>query len=302
MSSAKVVVAGSINMDVVVRAARHPQPGETLLGQSVQFFAGGKGANQAIAAYRLGTPVTLIALVGDDGFGGSLRAFVSQEGLDTQRVLATAGASGTALITVADGGENTIVVVPGANDALSPVDVEVAIEPGDVLVSQCEIPAQTIEHFFVRGKRLGARTLLNAAPARPLSPTLAAAVDVLVVNESELAILTGAAVDAKDAGTVIAAARSLQPAIENVVVTLGGRGAVACLGPVSETVPGRRVEAVADTTGAGDGFVGALAARLAAGEPFAQALVFANAAASICVERPGAAASMPTMAEVLAVL
>ncbi|UFP94510.1 ribokinase [Gloeobacter morelensis] len=302
MGNAKVIVAGSINMDVVVRAARHPRPGETLLGQSVQFFAGGKGANQAIAAHRLGARATLIARVGDDSFGGSLRAFVSQEGLDTQRVLATGGASGTALITVADSGENTIVVVPGANGALSPVDVEVDIEPGDVLVSQCEIPAQAIEYFFVRGKRPGALTLLNAAPARPLAPALAAAVDILVVNESELATLAGTAVGARDTGTVIAAARSLQSAIGNVVVTLGERGVVACLGPVVKTVPGRRVEAVADTTGAGDGFVGALAARLAAGEPLAQALVFANAAASICVERPGAAASMPTMAEVLAVL
>lgn len=296
-----MVVAGSINMDIVLSAHRHPLPGETISGQRVHFFAGGKGANQAIAAHRLGAAAQLVGRIGDDLFGRDLRNFLVGEGLAFDQIYPSKGASGTALIVVVPTGENTIVVVPGANGQLSAADVEVEIHPDDVLISQLEIPIATVTHFFGRGRSVGARTLLNAAPAQLLPAELLLLIDILIVNETELAILSGRTVQPDSPQSVAAAAQLLQRAIETVVVTLGAHGAVACRGTDLLVVPGRRVQAI-DATGAGDCFVGALAARLAAGEALEQALGFANVAASLCVERPGAAGAMPTLGQVQAVL
>jgi ribokinase len=291
-----VVVAGSINMDLVVTAERHPKVGETVPGGDLHFLPGGKGANQALAAARLGARARLVGKLGRDAFGDRLHAFFVEGGLDLSFTTRTSEAgTGTALIVVA-GADNSIVVVPGANGLLAPADVEgVPIARGDVLVSQFEIPEATILAFFARGKRSGAKTVLNPAPARRCAPELRALADVLVVNETELAFFLESDIAKRD---VISAARGLPPRPEQiVVVTLGAGGAVAVDGEREVIAPGRTVPVV-DTTGAGDCFVGALAARLAAGDDLERALHYANAAASLSVQRLGAASSMPTSDEV----
>ena len=289
-----VVVAGSINMDLVVTAERHPKVGETVPGRELHVLPGGKGANQALAAARLGARARLVGKIGRDGFGDRLFSFLNEQGLDLDFTTRTGQAgTGTALIVVA-GADNSIVVVPGANGLLTPADVEIVpIAAGDVLVSQFEIPEATILTFFARGKRAGATTVLNPAPAKRCAPALLALADVLVVNETELAFFLDTAV--KD---VVGAARELRARADQiVVVTLGAAGAVAITGEREISAPGREVPVV-DTTGAGDCFVGALAARLAAGDDLENALHYANVAASLSVQRLGAATSMPTAAEI----
>jgi ribokinase len=303
MTSGRVIVAGSINMDVVARAARFPAAGETVAGSQLHFFPGGKGANQAVAAAKLGAPTLLIGKLGEDAFGAELKAFLARQGVDLQHVKVAADAgTGVAVITVS-GGENTIVVVPGANGRLEPADVGVPIVQTDVLVSQFEIPVATVEAFFSCGRAAKARTILNPAPVIDFDRALLRLVDVLILNETELRALTGAAVDANDAPARIATlARSLQCAKDQIVcVTLGRRGAVALAGDETIVIPGRAVTAV-DTTGAGDCFVGAVAAQLAGRAPIRDALAYANLAASICVQRMGAGPSMPTRNEVAAVM
>ncbi|HMK80546.1 MAG TPA: ribokinase [Xanthobacteraceae bacterium] len=300
----RVLVAGSINMDVVARAARFPAVGETVAGSQVHFFPGGKGANQAVAAAKLGAPTLLVGRRGDDAFGSALQAFLSAQGVDLAHVTVTAEAgTGIALITVCDG-DNTIVVVPGANGLVAPSDVGApAVQAADVLVSQFEIPVAAIAAFLARGRTAGARTVLNPAPVVDFDRALLRLVDVLVLNETELGALTGAAVDADETpARIIALARGLQCAKHQVVcVTLGRRGALALAGDETIAIAGRAVSAV-DTTGAGDCFVGALAARLAAGATLGEALRYANVAASICVQRMGAGPSMPTGDEVAAAI
>jgi ribokinase len=296
----RVFVAGSINMDVVATAERHPAVGETVAGTSVLYFPGGKGANQAVAAAKLGAPTILIGRLGKDAFGEELRAFLARQGVDVSLVRETAeGHTGTAIVTLANA-DNTIVVVPGANGLVTHNDVaSAALAQGDIAVSQFEIPVPAIVAFFQRARAAGAMTILNPAPARAFDAELLRLVDILVLNETELALLTGRELrEPDDTARFVDAARSLQadPA-QAICVTLGKRGAVALVGDEVMTMAGRSVKAV-DTTGAGDCFVGALAAQLAQGKPMRDALGYANAAASICVQRMGAAPSMPTAAEV----
>lgn len=300
----RVFVAGSINMDVVATADRHPRIGETVAGRQVLYFPGGKGANQAVAAARLGARTTLIGRLGKDLFGAELRAFLAAQGIDLGYLQETAGAhTGTAIITVAEA-DNTIVVIPGSNALVSADDVGVVpLLTGDVAVSQFEIPLPAIAAFFQRARGAGATTLLNPAPAQAISSELLALVDVLVLNETELGFLAGVELsDSDEAARIIDVARQLQArADQTICVTLGKRGVLALAASEEIAVPGRAVTAV-DTTGAGDCFVGALAAQLAEGAPLRAALAFANAAASISVQRMGAGPSMPTAAEVVAVL
>jgi ribokinase len=297
-----VFVAGGINMDLVATAERHPAVGETVTGKDVLYFPGGKGANQAVAASKLGAATTLIGRLGKDSFGEALRAFLSRQGMDLSLVQDTSDAhTGTAIITLANA-DNTIVVVPGANALVTPDDVGSAdLAMGDIAVSQFEIPPAAIAAFFNRARAAGATTILNPAPARAFDPKLLRLVDILVLNETELALLAGCELrDTDDAARFVDAARSLRidPA-QVICVTLGKRGAVALADGEVVTVAGRTVRAV-DTTGAGDCFVGALAAQLAQGANMRDALGYANLAASICVQRLGAAPSMPTAAEVAA--
>jgi ribokinase len=300
----RVFVAGSINMDVVATADRHPKVGETVAGRQVLYFPGGKGANQAVAASRLGAQTTLIGRLGKDSFGAELKAFLGDQGIDLGYLQETAEAhTGTAIITVA-ASDNTIVVIPGANALVGADDVRVVpLLKGDVAVSQFEIPLPTIAAFFQRAREAGATTLLNPAPAQTMPADLLALVDVLVLNETELGFLAGAELPGDDgAARIIDVARQLQARADQIIcVTLGKRGVVALAGREEFAVPGRAVKAV-DTTGAGDCFVGALAAQLADGIALRTALAFANAAASISVQRMGAGPSIPTVAEVTAVL
>jgi ribokinase len=299
----RVFVAGSINMDVVATADRHPKVGETVAGKAVHYFPGGKGANQAVAAAKLGAATTLIGRLGTDAFGQQLRAFLVTQGVDISFVHDSPEVhSGTAIITVADA-DNTIVVVPGANALVSPEDVAApSLGKGDVAVSQFEIPLPTIGAFFQRAKAAGATTILNPAPAIMFGKDLLDLVDILILNETELGLLTGTELrESDDPARLAEAARALHDRDRIICVTLGKRGVLALIDGEASVIAGRTVKAV-DTTGAGDCFVGALAARLANGTPIRDALNYANAAASICVQRMGAAPSMPTAAEVAALI
>jgi ribokinase len=296
----RVFVAGSINMDVVATAERHPRVGETVAGHQVLYFPGGKGANQAVSAAKLGAPTTLIGRLGTDAFGHDLKIFLAAQGVDLSFVQETAEAhTGTAIITVANA-DNTIVVVPGANAMLDADDVTAPVlARGDIVVSQFEIPQTTVSAFFNRARAAGARTILNPAPMIAFDAKLLDLVDILILNESELGLLAEIELrDTDDSERIIEAARSLQGNGGRIVcVTLGKRGVIALADNEPLIIPGRAVKAV-DTTGAGDCFVGAVAAQLAAGKSIRDALDYANVAASICVQRMGAAPSMPTVGEV----
>jgi ribokinase len=299
-----VFVAGSINMDVVATAERHPRIGETVVGREVFYFPGGKGANQAVAAAKLGAATTLIGRTGRDAFGRDLRAFLAVQGINLSLVQETSGAhTGTAIITLANA-DNTIVVIPGANALVDAADVSAApLARGDVAVSQFEIPLPAISAYFKKARAAGATTILNPAPAIPFDRGLLGLADILILNETELGLLTRTELrDTDDLSSFIEAARSLQTDKDKTVcVTLGKRGVIALVDGEPLIIPGRVVEAV-DTTGAGDCFVGAVAAQLADGRPIRNAFEYANIAASICVQRMGAAPSMPTAAEVSAVM
>ena len=296
----RVFVAGSINMDVVATANRHPRIGETVAGTAVLYFPGGKGANQAVAAAKLGAPTTLIGRLGKDAFGDQLKAFLAAEGIDLSFVQQTSQAhTGTAIITVANA-DNTIVVIPGANALVSTADVGAPVlAKGDIAVSQFEIPLPAISAFFKRARVAGATTILNPAPAIEFGRELLDLVDILILNETELGVLTRTELhDSDDLARFIEAARSWQAGKDKTIcVTLGKRGVLALVNGQPLLIDGRAVKAV-DTTGAGDCFVGAVAAQLAGGKPIHDALHYANMAASICVQRMGAAPSMPTVAEV----
>ncbi len=299
----RVFVAGSINMDVVATAERHPRIGETVAGNAVLYFPGGKGANQAVAAARLGAPTALIGRLGKDAFGDELKAFLAAQGVDLSFVQQTSEAhTGTAVITIANA-DNTIVVIPGANALVSAADVAAPVlAKGDVAVSQFEIPLPSISAFFSRARAAGATTILNPAPAIEAGRGLLDLADILVLNASELGLLAKTELRDTDAAAVfIEATRSLQTKGKTICVTLGKRGVLALVDGKPLIIPGHAVKAV-DTTGAGDCFVGAVAAQLAAGTSIREALHYANSAASICVQRMGAAPSMPTAAEVEAVL
>jgi ribokinase len=300
----RVIVAGSINMDVVATAERHPRIGETVAGRSVDFFPGGKGANQAVAAAKLGAATALVGRLGTDAFGQQLRTFLAAQGVDLSLLHDTPGVpSGTALITVANA-DNTIVVVPGANGMVGVDDVLlVALASGDVAVSQFEIPLPAISAFFTRAQAAGAWTVLNPAPMQHFDRGLLELVDVLVLNETELGLLAKAELrDADDLARFAEVAKSMQTRPDlTICVTLGKRGVLALIDGEPFMAAARPVKAV-DTTGAGDCFVGALAAQLAEGIPLRQAMGYANVAASICVQRMGAAPSMPSAAEVAALM
>lgn len=293
----RVFVAGSINMDVVAKAERHPAPGETVLGSTLQMIPGGKGANQALASARLGMETLLVGCVGADLFGSELCAFLAQSKLNLKHIKRVEKtATGTALIVVNQHGENTIVVVPGANTSLAPADVlSIDCSSNDILVAQFEIPLPTITAFFQHGKSRGAVNVLNPAPAQRVPSALLALTDVIVINETELQLLTGEQVSLKNAADCC---RKLQAFPQQVVVlTLGKEGVVAITESGIFRVPGHSVNAV-DTTGAGDCFVGALASRLSLGLPMERSITFANKAAALSVQQFGAATSMPTLREV----
>ena len=298
--SAPITVVGSLNMDFVVQVEKLPLPGETVLGGGFATIPGGKGANQAMAAGKLGGRVRMVGRVGDDVFGRQLMDNLASAGVDTGAVLATAGTpSGVALIFVQAGGQNQIVVASGANARLAPGDVSPALEGASgFLLLQLESPMETIEAAASLGRRQGMTVVLDPAPARPLSDSLLARVDVLTPNETEAMVLLDrrqGTVSLADAPEVARALLRRGP--RAVILKMGEKGAFLDDGTGGRHVPGLEVNAV-DATAAGDTFNGALAVALAEGRPMAESLAFANAAAAISVTRLGAQASIPTRDEV----
>ncbi|MGE5590438.1 MAG: ribokinase [Bacillota bacterium] len=295
-----IVVLGSLNMDLVARVPRRPTGGETLTGIDFKTINGGKGANQAVAAARLGASVAMVGRVGDDVFGGSLLQGLRQDGVDTSCVAVTAGvSSGTALITVDDRAENSIIIIPGANGRLTPTDVDrhqAVITGARVLMLQLEVPIETVVRAAQAAKQAGVTVLLDPAPARQLPEELLRSVDIITPNETEASMLSGRTVgDVRSAK--LAAVDLMSRGIGTVLVKLGARGALLATGNTFEHVEGFPVHAV-DTTAAGDAFGGALATGLVEGQSLPQAVSFANAVGALATTRFGAQTSMPTRAEV----
>ena len=300
---AKVVIVGSLNMDLVTRAPRLPRAGETLAGQSFVTVPGGKGANQAVAAARLGASVAMIGCVGADAYGEQLRTALLAEGVDCQAVTRIEGEStGVALIVVDDSSQNAIVIVAGGNGHVtaSVVDgFDALLSQAEVIICQLEIPLDTVGHVLKRGHELGKTVILNPAPASgPLPAEWFAWIDYLIPNESEATALTGLPVDST-ASADAAASALLAAGVSKVIVTLGEQGALFASSSRSEHFPAPRVQPV-DTTAAGDTFVGGFAAALADGKSEPDAIRFGQVAAALSVTRSGAQPSIPTFAEVQA--
>lgn len=304
---AKIVVVGSFNMDLISYMQRLPRPGETVHGSRFITGPGGKGSNQTVAAARLGAQVTFVGRVGTDMFGDNAVELWRNEGINTDYVVRDAElATGVAPIFVEETtGENTIAVILGANDALSPEDVDRAeheIAEADVLLTQLELPLATVLHALEIAKRYGVKTILNPAPAPlvPPSQAILELVDYLTPNESELDALVTA--DGAHTSTVEQKARGLLTSDQQtLIVTLGSKGAQRVTRDDSQLIPGFRVKAV-DTTGAGDAFNGALAVGLAEGKSLDDAIQFAHATAALSVLKFGTAPSMPQRTEVDAFL
>lgn len=292
----RVVVIGSINVDLVVRVPRLPEPGETVLGDRFERHFGGKGANQAVAAARAGASVAMVGAVGSDEHGEASLAALATEGIDVSRVRRVEAATGVALVAVAPDGENQIVVAPGANSLVG-WDGKGLLElrADDVVLASLEIPLAMILETAAEARGAGARLILNPAPAQPLPASLLALVSVLTPNEHELLALTGLPTAEKALAALAA------EGISTVIVTRGSSGALVVHDGRRQLIPGRPVTAV-DTTGAGDTFSGVLAAWLAAGAPAEEAARAANAAAALKVTRAGAREGMPRRDEILAAL
>jgi ribokinase len=299
-ASPPLYVVGSANIDLTFRTARLPHPGETLTGRTFQLGFGGKGANQAVMAARMGARVGLVARVGRDAFAEQTLAHYRAEGIDTTHVgVDETQSSGVAAILVDDEAHNCILVVPGANHALTPADVRRAapgIESAAAVLCQLEVPVETTLEAFRIARAAGVRTILNPAPAAPLPEELLRLSDLCVPNETEIEFLTG-----RSAATLTqaeAAALSLQArGAKDVIVTLGARGALIVDGPTPVHISPPLVHAV-DTSGAGDAFIGALAVFLAEGAPLPEAVRKANVAAALSVTRAGTQSSFPRRAEV----
>ncbi|MHB9145784.1 MAG: ribokinase [Symbiobacteriia bacterium] len=295
-----IVVLGSLNMDLVARVPRRPAGGETLTGSDFRTVPGGKGANQAVAAARLGARVAMVGRVGSDVFGTSLVEGLRRDGIDTACVEQTPGvSSGTALITVDDEAQNSIVIIPGANGQLTPADVDRhadLIRSARVLMLQLEVPLETVRQAAATAHQSGVTVILDPAPARELPPDLLSNIDVITPNETEASLLTGRAVgDARSAK--LAAVDLLAAGVGTVLIKLGPRGALLATGNTYEHVPGFPVVAV-DTTAAGDAFGGALATALVEGRDLSTAVTFANAVGALATTRFGAQTSMPGREEV----
>ncbi len=295
----RIVVVGSLNMDLVVRTPHLPRPGETILGREFMTASGGKGANQTVAAAKLGATVYMIGRVGSDDFGRALRENLRAAGADDSYVSTEdSAASGIAIIEVDDSGQNTIVVAPGANALVTRADVDAArsiIASSQAVIAQLEIPLDTVGHALSTARAANVLTILNPAPAQSLSTELLSLVDLLVPNESEAALLTG--IEITDDVSAEQAARQLhERGARVVVITLGAHGALALSDDKVWRIPPFRVKAI-DATAAGDAFVGALATAYATQRDLDTALREASAAGALAATRLGAQPSLPTRAE-----
>lgn len=299
-----IVVIGSINMDLVLRVPRMPLPGETLTGGAFRTIPGGKGANQAVACARLSgkvagaQQVAMVACVGDDAFGATLRAALVGDGIIDSHITTLPGvASGIASILVDDNGQNSIVIAGGANDLLSPAHIDAAkelIEQADIVVLQLETPMATVVHAIKLARSLGKTVVLNPAPAASLPEGVLELVDYLIPNEIEAAMLAGVSPEGADVKGLAAALQKLGS--DNVIITLGSKGVHAALYGGDFTFPAEAVKAV-DTTAAGDTFIGGFVAGLASGMDEAEAIQQGQRAAAWSVTKPGAQTSIPHLHE-----
>ncbi len=298
--SNKIVVVGSSNIDMVIKGDKIPRPGETVIGGDFFKAAGGKGANQAVAAARAGGQVSFISSVGNDIFGKEAISNYREDGIDSRAIKTDPEhATGTALILIDKDGENSISVAPGANNSLSKTDLEKAsavIQGASVLLVQLEIPIETVEAAVQMANSFDVKVVLNPAPARHLSDQLLKQISIITPNESEAEHLTGIPInnfeDAKKAARIL-----LKKGVETVLITLGKKGTLLTTHNTSELIPAFEVDTV-DTTAAGDVFNGALATAISEGMSLKEAIRFANAAAAISVTRLGAQPSAPKREEI----
>lgn len=299
-----ISVVGSLNMDLIVRTARFPQPGETIHGRDFMTACGGKGANQAYAVARMGQPARMIGCVGEDAFADAMTANLKHVGVDTSGVLRVAGvSSGIAVITVDDSGQNEIVLAAGANarvDAAMVQSLATQIQSSDAVIAQLETTLDATEMAMRLAREAGKISIFNPAPGAPMRDELLALCDWVIPNETEAALLTGMAVDGVEAAAKAAGALKAR-GVRNVLVTLGGNGVWVDAASWQGHVPAFPVTPV-DTVAAGDTFIGAFASRLVEGASVQDAVRFGNAAAAIAVTRPGAQPSIPNRAEVDAFL
>lgn len=298
--SMEILVIGSSNTDMVVRAPRLPVAGETILGGQFRMVPGGKGANQAVAVARLGGSVRFVAKLGDDLFGRQALAGFQEESIRSDYIsIDPEFPSGVALITVDERGENSIVVAGGANTRLTETDIDRAIpalESAGIILLQLEIPLPTVEYATKLAREFGKTVILDPAPACPLADSLLQTVTILTPNQTEAELLTGIPVDSPETARKVAI-ELFDRGVSNVIITLGSEGAYLYNGEIDRLIPGFPVEAV-DTTAAGDTFNGALAVALAEGKDLVTAIDFANRAAALAVTRPGARSSIPYRREV----
>jgi ribokinase len=290
-----ITVIGSLNMDLVTYVTRLPQIGETIIGRDFQQIPGGKGANQADAIAKLGAPVKMLGGVGADAMGETLLASLQQDGVDISQIEQFENCStGIATITVDGEGSNWIVVTAGANYRFSAESVqkdENGIGASNIIVTQLEIPMETVQYSLQLAKKLGKTTILNPAPACALDDVLLSDVDILIPNETELELLSGSALPTE--ADMIAAARQLiNRGVKEVIVTLGEKGCIYVNSEGSRSFEAYRVNAV-DTTAAGDSFIGGLAVALSEGKQIEKAISFAMAVAALTVTKKGAQSSLP---------
>lgn len=295
-----IVVVGSNMVDLLSKIPRLPKIGETLRGTSFHLGFGGKGANQAVMAARLGAKVAMVTRVGDDIFGPMTIENLNKQGIDTENVSISSGmSSGVAPILVDEQGQNMIIIIPGANTKLSKQDVRKAepqIQRAKIVISQLEISDDAIEEAFKIAREAHVMTILNPAPARPVSFAIINSTDLIVPNESEAELLTGIAVTGKN-GAEEAARCLIKLGAKRVVLTLGAEGAMLMEEGKVNYFPAVPVKAV-DSTGAGDAFIGSLAYALSRGDDLSSAIVFANRCAALSVTKIGTQISFPTPAEV----
>lgn len=301
MHEQKIVVIGSTNTDMVIKTRSFPLPGETLLGGEFFMNPGGKGANQAVAAVRLGGHVTFVAKIGNDLFGRQALEQFEKEGINTDYIMSDLdNASGVALITVDGSGENTIVVAPGANGNLTIEDIKNSkdeIEKAQVILIQLEIPMETVVYAIKISSEMGKKVILNPAPAQQFSDAVFKHIFIFTPNETEAETYSGIKVN--DKTTAEKAAEVLKSkGIKNIVITLGAKGAYVSTDEVSELFPAPKVEAK-DTTAAGDVFSGALAVAIAKGNTIVEAVKFSLLAASLAVTKMGAQSSAPFYKDLL---
>ena len=300
MAEARVIVVGSCNMDIVAQADRVPAGGETVIGNRYWMVMGGKGANQAVAARLLGAESIMVGRVGNDVFGQRMLDTLRSFEVNCDHVkLDDDSDSGVAVIMVDERAENSIIVVPGANMQIKPADVDAVkeqIQAADVLLLQLEIPLDAIEHAMDVAREGDTLCILNPAPARMVPDRLLGKADILTPNEHEARLLTGMAADTA-ASAEVAGKALLEKGVEQVIVTMGAKGALLVNHNQTQYIPSTKVNAV-DTTGAGDAFMGGLGIALAEGKSLEEAARFASVVAALSTTRPGATSSMPTRDEV----